>query len=79
MCIRDRAKGMKQPGIHVNDFRGFGLIAGQQDAAVYHLVQELSPIHIYPGNQEKLRKMSIIYDGQVKMAYMFDEKPLSCL
>ena len=31
---------MKQPGIHVNDFRGFGLIAGQQDAAVYHLVQE---------------------------------------
>ena len=22
----------------------------------------------YPGNQEKIRKMAIIYDGQVKMA-----------
>ncbi len=25
---------------------------------------------MYPGNQEKIRKMAIIYDGQVKMAHL---------
>ena len=28
------------------------------------------PIELYPGNQEKIRKMAIIYDGQVKMAHL---------
>ena len=34
------------------------------------------PIHVrrssamYPGNEEKIRKMAIIYDGQVKMAHL---------
>ena len=31
---------MKQPGIHIYDFRGICLVAGQEDAAVYHLVQK---------------------------------------
>ena len=31
---------MKQPGIHIYDLRGFCLVAGQEDAAVYHLVQK---------------------------------------
>ena len=25
---------------------------------------------MYPGNEEKIRKMAIIYDGQVKMAHL---------
>ena len=43
---------------------------------IYQIVEEINrrfveQIHrMYPGNQEKVRKMSIIYDGQVKMAYM---------
>ena len=43
---------------------------------IYQIVEEINRRFqnqiqtMYPGNQEKLRKMSIIYDGQVKMAYM---------
>ena len=35
---------------------------------IYQIVEEIQAM--YPGNQEKVRRMSIIYDGQVKMAYM---------
>ncbi len=41
---------------------------------VYQIVEEINRRFIldieakYPGNQEKIRKMAIIYDGQVKMA-----------
>ena len=43
---------------------------------IYQIVEEINRRFqnqiqtMYPGNQEKLRKMSIVYDGQVKMAYM---------
>ena len=43
---------------------------------IYQIVEEINRRFqnqiqtMYPGNQEKLRKMSILYDGQVKMAYM---------
>ena len=43
---------------------------------IYQIVEEINRRFqnqiqtMYPGNQEKLRKMSIIYGGQVKMAYM---------
>ncbi len=43
---------------------------------VYHIVEEINRrfvneiYHRYPGNQEKVRKMAIIYDGQVKMAHL---------
>ncbi|WP_312447063.1 glycogen/starch/alpha-glucan phosphorylase [Lacrimispora sp.] len=41
---------------------------------IYQIVEEINRrfqqkiMEMYPGNQEKLRKMSIIYDGQVRMA-----------
>ena len=40
---------------------------------VYQIIEEINRRFIlkiqemYPGNQEKIRKMAIIYDGQVKM------------
>ncbi len=43
---------------------------------VYQIVEEINRRFIaqiearYPGNQEKIRKMAIIYDGQVKMAHL---------
>ncbi len=43
---------------------------------VYQIVEEINRRFVeeikakYPGNQEKIRKMAIIYDGQVKMANM---------
>ena len=43
---------------------------------IYQIVEEINRRFVaqiqamYPGNQEKVRRMSIIYDGQVKMAYM---------
>ena len=43
---------------------------------VYQIVEEINRRFIaqieqkYPGNQEKVRKMAIIYDGQVKMAHL---------
>ena len=43
---------------------------------IYQIVEEINRRFVaqiqamYPGNQEKVRKMAIIYDGQVKMAYM---------
>ncbi|WP_367933085.1 glycogen/starch/alpha-glucan phosphorylase, partial [Enterocloster citroniae] len=43
---------------------------------IYQIVEEINRRFqnqiqsMYPGNQDKLRSMSIIYDGQVKMAYM---------
>ncbi len=43
---------------------------------VYQIVEEINRRFLdqirqaYPGNQEKIAKMSIIYDGQVKMAHM---------
>ena len=35
---------------------------------VYQIIEEIN--QKYPGNQEKVRKMAIIYDGQVKMAHL---------
>ncbi|MDR1770573.1 MAG: glycogen/starch/alpha-glucan phosphorylase [Hungatella sp.] len=41
---------------------------------IYQIVEEINRrfqqkiMETYPGNQEKLRKMSIVYDGQVRMA-----------
>ncbi|WP_024345006.1 glycogen/starch/alpha-glucan phosphorylase [Lacrimispora indolis] len=41
---------------------------------IYQIVEEINRrfqqkiMEMYPGNQEKLRKMSIVYDGQVRMA-----------
>ncbi|GLC80504.1 glycogen/starch/alpha-glucan phosphorylase [Lacrimispora brassicae] len=41
---------------------------------IYQIVEEINRrfqqkiVEMYPGNQEKLRKMSIVYDGQVRMA-----------
>ena len=43
---------------------------------VYQLVEEINRRFVldiqakYPGDQEKIRKMAIIYDGQVKMAHL---------
>ena len=43
---------------------------------VYQIIEEINRRFIeeinqkYPGNQEKVRKMAIIYDGQVKMAHL---------
>ena len=43
---------------------------------IYQIVEEINRRFVmeiqekYPGNQEKIRKMGIIYDGQVRMAYM---------
>ena len=43
---------------------------------IYQIIEEINrrfveEIHRkYPGNQEKIRKMAIIYDGQVKMAHL---------
>ena len=43
---------------------------------IYQIVEEINRRFIekiqsmYPGNNEKVKKMAIIYDGQVKMAYM---------
>ena len=43
---------------------------------VYQIVEEINRRFLieiqkkYPGNQEKVRKMAIIYDGQVKMAHL---------
>ena len=43
---------------------------------VYQIVDEINRRFVeeikakYPGNQEKVRKMAIIYDGQVKMAHL---------
>lgn len=43
---------------------------------IYQIVEEINRRFIvqieqkYPGNQEKVRKMAIIYDGQVKMAHL---------
>lgn len=43
---------------------------------IYQIVEEINRRFIleiekkYPGNQEKVRKMAIVYDGQVKMAHL---------
>ena len=43
---------------------------------VYQIIEEINRRFIgeiearYPGNQEKVRKMAVIYDGQVKMAHL---------
>ena len=43
---------------------------------VYQIVEEINRRFIaqitaaYPGNQEKIRKMAIIYDGQIRMAHL---------
>ncbi|MDY5497577.1 MAG: glycogen/starch/alpha-glucan phosphorylase [Anaerobutyricum sp.] len=43
---------------------------------VYQIIEEINRRFIldiqkkYPGNQEKIRKMAILYDGQVKMAHL---------
>ena len=43
---------------------------------VYQIVEEINRRFVdelkakYPGNQEKIKKMAIIYDGQVKMAHL---------
>ncbi len=43
---------------------------------IYQIIEEINRRFIlkiqelYPGNQEKVRKMAIIYDGQVKMAHL---------
>ena len=43
---------------------------------VYQIVEEINRRFIieienkYPGNQEKIKKMAIVYDGQVKMAHL---------
>lgn len=43
---------------------------------VYQIIEEINRRFIeeikakYPGNQEKIRKMAVIYDGQIKMANM---------
>ncbi|MCI8371948.1 MAG: glycogen/starch/alpha-glucan phosphorylase [Lachnospiraceae bacterium] len=43
---------------------------------IYQIVEEINRRFVleiqkkYPGNQEKVRKMAIIYDGQVKMAHL---------
>ena len=48
----------------------------QTAARIYQIIEEINRRFIqdiqskYPGNQEKIRKMAIIYDGQVKMAHL---------
>ena len=43
---------------------------------IYQIIEEINRRFVeeiqkkYPGNQEKMRKMAIIYDGQVKMAHL---------
>ena len=43
---------------------------------IYQIIEEINCRFVeeiqkkYPGNQEKIRKMAIIYDGQVKMAHL---------
>ena len=43
---------------------------------IYQIVQEIDRRFLievrakYPGNEEKVRKMAILYDGQVRMAHM---------
>ena len=43
---------------------------------IYQIIEEINRRFLieiqqkYPGNQEKVKKMAIIYDGQVKMAHM---------
>ena len=43
---------------------------------IYQIIEEINRRFIeeikakYPGNQDKIRKMAIIYDGQVKMAHL---------
>ncbi len=43
---------------------------------IYQIIEEINRRFIiriqemYPGNQEKVRKMAVIYDGQVKMAHL---------
>ncbi len=43
---------------------------------IYQIVEEINRRFVeeikakYPGNQEKIRKMAVIYDGQVKMAHL---------
>ena len=43
---------------------------------IYQIVEEINGRFVekiktmYPGNQEKIRKMAIVYDGQVKMAHL---------
>lgn len=43
---------------------------------IYQIIEEINRRFVmrieqtYPGNQEKVRKMAIIYDGQVKMAHL---------
>ena len=43
---------------------------------IYQIIEEINGRFVeeiqkkYPGNQEKIRKMAIIYDGQVKMAHL---------
>ena len=43
---------------------------------IYQIIEEINRRFIlkiqemYPGNQEKIRKMAIVYDGQVKMAHL---------
>ena len=43
---------------------------------IYQIIEEINRRFIlkiqemYPGNQEKIRKMAIIYDGQIKMAHL---------
>ncbi len=43
---------------------------------IYQIVEEINRRFVeeikakYPGDQEKVRKMAVIYDGQVKMAHL---------
>ena len=43
---------------------------------IYQIIEEINRRFVeeiqakYPGNQDKIRKMAIIYDGQVKMAHL---------
>ena len=43
---------------------------------IYQIVEEINRRFVneiqarYPGDQEKIRKMAVVYDGQVRMAYM---------
>jgi len=43
---------------------------------VYQIIEEINRRYVlkiqemYPGNQDKIRKMAILYDGQVKMAHL---------
>ena len=43
---------------------------------IYQIVEEINRRFVneiqarYPGDQEKIRQMAVVYDGQVRMAYM---------